>query len=49
VVRADGLARQRVGETVPLGLPPEACHLFDGDGRALHNGSLLSMSGPAAC
>ena len=41
VARADGLAREKPGDQVALGLPPAACHLFDADGRTLHNGSLL--------
>ncbi len=41
VVRADGLAREKAGDAVSIGLPPAACHLFDADGRTLHNGSLL--------
>ena len=41
VVRADGLARTKQGDRVSVGLPPEACHVFDAEGRTLHNGSLL--------
>ena len=41
VARADGLARQKAGDALSLGLPPAACHLFDAEGRTLHNGSLL--------
>ena len=40
-VRADGLARERVGDRVTVGVPAAASHLFDGDGRAIVNGSLL--------
>lgn len=41
VVRADGLVKTKVGDAITAGLPPAACHLFDAEGRALHNGSLL--------
>jgi len=40
-VRADGLAKERVGDQVSVGVPPAATHLFDGEGRTLVNGSLL--------
>jgi multiple sugar transport system ATP-binding protein len=39
VVRADGLARERAGDTAPIGIPPAACHLFDANGIALLNGT----------
>jgi multiple sugar transport system ATP-binding protein len=41
VVKADGLARQKIGEAVTIALPSNVCHLFDADGRALVNGSLI--------
>ena len=41
VVKADGLARQKIGEHVTLALPANVCHLFDNDGRAIVNGSLI--------
>ena len=41
VVKADGLARQKIGEAVTLALPSNVCHLFDAEGRALVNGSLI--------
>lgn len=41
VVKADGLARQKIGETVTIALPSNVCHLFDAEGRALVNGSLI--------
>jgi multiple sugar transport system ATP-binding protein len=41
VVKADGLARQKIGEAVTIALPANVCHLFDAEGRALVNGSLI--------
>jgi multiple sugar transport system ATP-binding protein len=41
VVKADGLARQKIGEAVTIALPSNVCHLFDSEGRALVNGSLI--------
>jgi multiple sugar transport system ATP-binding protein len=35
VLRAPAESRHRAGETVGLAFPPERCHLFDADGRAL--------------
>jgi multiple sugar transport system ATP-binding protein len=40
-VRGDGLSRAKAHDRVTLGLDPASCHLFDADGRALVNGSLL--------
>jgi multiple sugar transport system ATP-binding protein len=40
-VRADGLSRAKVGDRVAVGLDPASCHLFDAEGRALVNGSLI--------
>ncbi len=42
LARADGLSMARHGDTVALGIVPEACHLFSLDGQALLNGSLLA-------
>ena len=39
-VKADGLARQRPGEMIRLGINAKACHLFDSDGMAVINGDL---------
>jgi multiple sugar transport system ATP-binding protein len=39
-VKAGGLAGQKSGDTLNLQLPPEACHLFDADGKTIHNGDL---------
>jgi ABC-type sugar transport system ATPase subunit len=39
-VKADGLAKAKVGERLSVGLPARACHLFDSDGRALINGDV---------
>ncbi|MFO1068086.1 MAG: sn-glycerol-3-phosphate ABC transporter ATP-binding protein UgpC [Geminicoccaceae bacterium] len=39
-VRGDGLARERPGDAITLGLRAAACHLFDGNGRAIVNGAL---------
>ena len=41
VVKADGLAPQKIGDTVTLYLPAATCHIFGGDGNALVNGSLI--------
>ncbi|MDE2385103.1 MAG: sn-glycerol-3-phosphate ABC transporter ATP-binding protein UgpC [Alphaproteobacteria bacterium] len=38
--KADGLAKAEIGATLNLTAPPKACHLFDGAGRAIHNGDL---------
>jgi multiple sugar transport system ATP-binding protein len=40
-VRADGLAKGRAGDTVEIGIPARAAHLFDGQGNAIANGSLI--------
>ncbi len=39
-VKAGGLAADKAGDTLNLTLPPEACHLFDANGRTIHNGDL---------
>ena len=39
-VRADGLAKGRVGEVRRCSLPAEACHLFDEGGSAILNARL---------
>jgi multiple sugar transport system ATP-binding protein len=39
-VKADGLAREKEGDSVTLTLNPAACHLFDESGIAIHNGDL---------
>ncbi|TRL42625.1 ABC transporter ATP-binding protein [Rhizobium straminoryzae] len=39
-VKADGLATQKPGETLTLGINAKACHLFDGQGLAIINGDL---------
>ncbi|MBN9434524.1 MAG: sn-glycerol-3-phosphate ABC transporter ATP-binding protein UgpC [Bosea sp.] len=41
VVKADGLAGQRSGDTVRIIVDPKTVHLFDKDGQALVNGSLI--------
>jgi multiple sugar transport system ATP-binding protein len=41
VVRSNGMARERSGDDVGVGLSSMSCHLFSPDGRALVNGSLL--------
>jgi multiple sugar transport system ATP-binding protein len=39
-VKADGLATERPGDTLKLGINAKACHLFDKDGMAVINGDL---------
>ncbi|MCM2292451.1 sn-glycerol-3-phosphate ABC transporter ATP-binding protein UgpC [Allorhizobium sp. BGMRC 0089] len=39
-VKADGLAKARPGETLSVGVPAAACHLFDEAGLAVINGDL---------
>jgi multiple sugar transport system ATP-binding protein len=39
-VKAGGLAAEKAGDTLNLALPPQACHLFDGAGKTIHNGDL---------
>ena len=39
-VKAGGLASEKTGDTLDLALPPEACHLFDENGKTIHNGDL---------
>jgi multiple sugar transport system ATP-binding protein len=39
-VKAGGLAANKSGDTLPLMLPPAACHLFDANGMTIHNGDL---------
>ena len=41
VVSADGLAPQKIGDTVSVVAPPEKCHLFNAKGEAVVNGSLI--------
>jgi multiple sugar transport system ATP-binding protein len=41
VVKADGLAPQRMGEAVRVVISPRTCHLFDTGGKAIVNGSLI--------
>ena len=41
LVRADGLAGARIGDTVRVRIDPATCHVFDTDGRTLRNGSLI--------
>ncbi|MFD1695579.1 ABC transporter ATP-binding protein [Roseibium aestuarii] len=39
-VKADGLAPQRAGDSISIGLNARACHLFDQNGLAVLNGDL---------
>jgi multiple sugar transport system ATP-binding protein len=39
-VKAGGLAKEKSGDTLSLMLPPAACHLFNADGKTIHNGDL---------
>jgi multiple sugar transport system ATP-binding protein len=39
-VKADGLATERPGDMLKLGINAKACHLFDKDGKAVINGDL---------
>lgn len=39
-VKADGLASEKPGQTLRLGINAKACHLFDNDGKAVINGDL---------
>jgi multiple sugar transport system ATP-binding protein len=39
-VKADGLASEKPGQTLRLGINAKACHLFDKDGKAVINGDL---------
>ncbi|QLF68724.1 sn-glycerol-3-phosphate ABC transporter ATP-binding protein UgpC [Peteryoungia desertarenae] len=39
-VKADGLASEKPGQTLRLGINTKACHLFDKDGKAVINGDL---------
>jgi multiple sugar transport system ATP-binding protein len=41
VVKAGGLAPQKIGDAVRVTVPAPTCHLFDADGRAIVNGSLI--------
>ncbi|HWT97155.1 MAG TPA: sn-glycerol-3-phosphate ABC transporter ATP-binding protein UgpC [Terriglobales bacterium] len=41
VVKSDGLAAQRIGDAVQVMLSPETCHLFNEQGNAIVNGSLI--------
>jgi multiple sugar transport system ATP-binding protein len=39
-VKADGLSKSKPGDTIYLHLPPKAAHVFDANGKTLHNGDL---------
>jgi multiple sugar transport system ATP-binding protein len=39
-VKADGLAVERPGDSMQIGIPARACHLFNADGQAVLNGDL---------
>jgi multiple sugar transport system ATP-binding protein len=39
-VKADGLAKSKPGDTIWLHLPPKATHVFEANGKTLHNGDL---------
>jgi ABC-type sugar transport system ATPase subunit len=39
-VKADGLSKSKTGDTIWLHLPPKAAHVFDANGKTLHNGDL---------
>jgi multiple sugar transport system ATP-binding protein len=39
-VKADGLAKVKIGETHHIGIPKRACHVFDKNGHAILNGDL---------
>ncbi|KPF45058.1 ABC transporter ATP-binding protein [Rhizobium sp. AAP43] len=39
-VKADGLASEKPGQTIRLGINAKACHLFDTNGKAVINGDL---------
>ena len=39
-VKAGGLAANKPGEVMILVIPSEACHLFDANGKTIHNGDL---------
>jgi multiple sugar transport system ATP-binding protein len=39
-VKAGGLAKEKSGDTLNLVLPPPACHLFNAEGKTIHNGDL---------
>ncbi len=41
LVRADGLAAARIGDSVSVRIDPATCHVFDAEGRTLRNGSLI--------
>lgn len=40
-VKADGLAKAKIGERLTIGIPKRACHIFDHTGRAILNGDML--------
>jgi multiple sugar transport system ATP-binding protein len=40
-VKADGLNTAKVGSAITVGVPTEACHLFDEAGEAIVNGDLM--------
>jgi multiple sugar transport system ATP-binding protein len=39
-VKADGLAKAKGGDSMILGLPADACHVFDASGKTLLNATL---------
>jgi ABC-type sugar transport system ATPase subunit len=39
-VKGDGLARQKVGDVLPVELPVAACHLFDDSSNSIQHGDL---------
>ena len=41
VVKAGGLAPQRIGDIVNVAISPRTCHLFDAGGKVIVNGSLI--------
>jgi multiple sugar transport system ATP-binding protein len=41
-VKADGLAKAATGSQMKIGIPANACHLFDQSGKAIVNGALDS-------
>jgi multiple sugar transport system ATP-binding protein len=41
VIKADGGTRTRVGDTIEVGVPAAACHVFDEEGRALERPAFI--------
>ena len=39
-VKADGLAKEKAGDTLNMTLPQAASHLFDANSMTIHNGDL---------